>query len=201
MYQSFFKNIFDFLLALIGLLILFPIIIVLIIILFFVNNGKPFFLQERPGKHEKTFKIIKFKTMKDVDPNDSKGLHSLKRVTKVGAFIRKYSLDEILQLVNVLKGDMSLIGPRPLLVEYLPLYNEIQKKRHHVKPGITGWAQIKGRNAISWNQKFDYDVWYVDNLGAMLDLKILLLTLLKVIKKDGVNTNGDMTMPTWRGNN
>ena len=201
MYLHFLKKILDFLLALIGLIALSPIILILIIVLFLANNGKPFFLQARPGKKEKIFKIIKFKTMTDIPSNNSSEEHSLKRVTKVGAFVRKYSLDEILQLVNVIKGDMSLIGPRPLLIEYLPLYNDIQKTRHNVKPGITGWAQIKGRNSISWNQKFEYDVWYVNNSSLMLDIKILLLTVLKVIKKDGVNTSENITMPTWKGNN
>ncbi len=201
MYTLFFKNILDFFISLIGLIILSPVIVILILLLIFTNKGKPFFLQLRPGKHGKLFKIIKFKTMTDLKPNLKKEEHSLNRVTKTGVFIRKYSLDEILQLVNVLKGDMSLIGPRPLLVEYLPLYNDIQKTRHNVKPGITGWAQIKGRNAISWNQKFEYDVWYVKNISFWLDIKILFLTMLKVIKKDGVNTNESMTMPAWKGNN
>ncbi|MCF7560805.1 sugar transferase [Sabulilitoribacter multivorans] len=201
MYKHFFKNIFDFLFALAALLFLSPFILIIIVLLFFNNKGKPFFFQTRPGKNEKLFKIIKFKTMKDIDPNISNDIHSLNRVTKIGSFIRKYSLDEILQLVNVLKGDMSLIGPRPLLIEYLPLYNENQKIRHNVKPGITGWAQVKGRNAISWNQKFEYDIWYVKNLSFTLDMRILLLTILKVIKKDGVNTNQNVTMEVWKGNN
>ncbi|PIA77513.1 UDP-galactose phosphate transferase [Gaetbulibacter sp. 4G1] len=201
MYTLFFKNILDFFISLIGLIILSPMIAIIIVVLIFTNNGKPFFLQLRPGKHGKLFKIIKFKTMTDLKPSLKKEEHSLNRVTKTGAFIRKYSLDEILQLVNVLKGDMSLIGPRPLLVEYLPLYNNVQKTRHNVRPGITGWAQIKGRNAISWDQKFKYDVWYVKNLSFGLDVKILFLTMLKVIKKDGVNTNENMTMPAWKGNN
>ncbi len=201
MYTLFFKNVLDFFISLLGLIILSPVIITIIVLLIFTNKGKPFFLQLRPGKHGKLFKIIKFKTMTDLKPDSKKEEHSLNRVTKTGAFIRKYSLDEILQLVNVLKGDMSLIGPRPLLVEYLPLYNDIQKTRHNVRPGITGWAQVKGRNAISWKQKFEYDVWYVKNLSFGLDIKILFLTMLKVIKKDGVNTNENMTMPAWKGNN
>lgn len=201
MYSSYFKHTFDFIISLIGLLILSPLIAVIIIILLFTNKGKPFFFQKRPGKNGEIFKIIKFKTMTDLKANSKENEHSLNRVTKVGAFIRKYSLDEILQLVNVLKGDMSIIGPRPLLIEYLPLYNNTQKTRHNVKPGITGWAQIKGRNSLNWNQKFEYDVWYVKNLSLSLDTKIFFLTILKVIKKDGVNTNETMTMPTWKGNN
>lgn len=200
MYKTYIKPLFDFFGSIIALVLFSPIILVLIVILYFVNNGKPFFLQERPGKNEVIFKIIKFKTMKDLDAN-SKEAHSLKRITKIGAIIRKYSLDELLQLVNVLKGDMSFIGPRPLLIKYLPLYDSMQKTRHHVKPGITGWAQVKGRNSISWDQKFSYDVWYVNKMSFLLDLKILFLTLLKVIKKEGVNTNSNMTMSTWEGNN
>ncbi|NMH88210.1 sugar transferase [Flavivirga algicola] len=200
MYSAFFKHFLDFLISVIGLVVLSPLILIIIIILIFTNNGKPFFLQSRPGKHGKLFKIIKFKTMRDLNPNAKNEVHSLTRVTKAGAFIRKYSLDEVLQLVNVLKGDMSIIGPRPLLVEYLPLYDDVQKTRHHVRPGITGWAQVKGRNALSWDQKFEYDVWYVKNLSFSLDIKIFFLTVLKVIKKDGVNTNENMTMPTWKGN-
>lgn len=201
MYKLFFKRIIDFFLSIIGLLILSPLILIIIIILLFTNKGKPFFFQERPGKNEKIFTIIKFKTMRDLKTDLRSEKHSLKRITKVGAVIRKYSLDEILQLVNVLKGDMSLIGPRPLLIEYLPLYNDIQKTRHDVKPGITGWAQIKGRNTISWTQKFNYDIWYVKNLSFMLDMHILFLTVLKVIKKDGVNVNDNITMPVWNGKN
>lgn len=201
MYKLFFKRIIDLILSIIGLIILMPLIVSIIIILLFTNNGKPFFLQERPGKNGKIFTIIKFKTMRDLKTDFRDDKHSLNRVTKVGAVIRKYSLDEILQLVNVFKGDMSLVGPRPLLIEYLPLYNDIQKTRHHVKPGITGWAQIKGRNTISWSQKFDLDVWYVNNLNFFLDMKILFLTVLKVIKKDGVNVNENITMPVWNGNN
>lgn len=201
MYKLFFKRIIDFFLSIIGLLILSPLILIIIIILLFTNKGKPFFFQERPGKNEKIFTIIKFKTMRDLKTDLRSEKHSLKRITKVGAVIRKYSLDEILQLVNVLKGDMSLIGPRPLLIEYLPLYNDIQKTRHDVKPGITGWAQIKGRNTISWTQKFNYDIWYVKNLSFTLDMHILFLTVLKVIKKDGVNVNDNITMPVWNGKN
>ncbi len=200
MYNPYIKRVLDFFLSLFGVLLLSPFIIILVLILFVVNNGKPFFLQQRPGKNGKLFKIIKFKTMSDLK-SDEKDIHNVSRITKVGAFVRKYSLDEILQLINVLKGDMSLIGPRPLLEEYLPLYNDVQKKRHNVRPGITGWAQVKGRNTISWIQKFEYDVWYVENISFMLDVKILFLTLQKVVKKEGVNVDQNTIMPAWKGNN
>jgi len=200
MYNPYVKRFLDIILSLIGILLLSPIIILIVLILLFVNRGKPFFLQTRPGKNEKLFRIIKFKTMSDLKANDKGDVHNVARITKVGAFIRKYSLDEILQLINVLKGDMSLIGPRPLLVDYLPLYNDTQKKRHNVKPGVTGWAQVKGRNAISWSQKFEYDVWYIENINLALDVKILFLTIQKVLKKEGVNINQNITMPAWKGN-
>lgn len=201
MYHLFLKRLFDFFLALLILLGLMPVILLLVLILFFVNNGKPFFLQKRPGKNEKLFNIIKFKTMADFKSDTGGDIHSVSRVTKIGGFIRKYSLDEVLQLINVIKGDMSIIGPRPLLIEYLPLYNDIQKKRHLVRPGITGWAQVKGRNAISWGQKFEYDVWYVENISFVLDVKIFFLTVKKVIKKEGVNIDQNTIMPVWEGNN
>ncbi|WP_062059408.1 sugar transferase [Aquimarina longa] len=201
MYRNYIKRIVDIFFSFFGILLVSPIIIVLILVLLFVNRGKPFFLQQRPGKKNRLFKIIKFKTMSDLRPDNKNDVHNVSRITKAGAFIRKYSLDEILQLINVLKGDMSLIGPRPLLVDYLPLYNEEQQMRHDVRPGITGWAQVKGRNAISWDQKFEYDVWYVKNLTFGLDVKILLLTIKKVIQKEGVNVDQNKTMPAWKGNN
>ncbi|EZH75332.1 UDP-galactose phosphate transferase [Aquimarina atlantica] len=201
MYNPYVKRLLDFVLSFLGIVMLSPIILVLVLILIVVNNGKPFFFQLRPGKNGRLFKIIKFKTMSDLKSEDKDDVHNVSRITKAGAFIRKYSLDEILQLINVLKGDMSLIGPRPLLVEYLPLYNETQKKRHDVRPGITGWAQVKGRNTISWSQKFEYDVWYVENLSFILDIKILFLTIKKVIKKEGVNIDQNTIMPAWKGNN
>ncbi len=201
MYNPYVKRLLDFVLSFLGIVMLSPIILVLVLLLIVVNSGKPFFFQLRPGKNGRLFKIIKFKTMSDLKSEDKDDVHNVSRITKSGAFIRKYSLDEILQLINVLKGDMSLIGPRPLLVEYLPLYNETQKKRHNVRPGITGWAQVKGRNAISWNQKFEYDVWYVENLSFILDIKILFLTIKKVIKKEGVNIDQNTIMPAWKGNN
>lgn len=199
MYKLFFKRLIDIIGGLIGLLLLLPIIIGTIIFLFIANNGTPFFIHPRPGKNGKVFKLIKFKTMNDKKDSSGEFLPFDQRVTKVGAFIRKYSLDEILQLINVVKGDMSLIGPRPLLIEYLPLYNETQKRRHDVKPGITGWAQVNGRNAILWVKKFEYDVWYVDNLSFFLDLKILFLTLKKVIIKEGVNNSESLNMTTFTG--
>lgn len=160
-----------------------------------------FFCQERPGKDEKIFKVIKFKSMNDKSDNNGNLLSDAERLTKIGNFIRKTSLDELPQLLNVLKGDMSLIGPRPLLVKYLPLYNEEQKRRHNVRPGITGWAQVNGRNAISWEQKFEYDVWYVDNISFALDLKIVLLTIKKVFVREGISQDGQATMEYFKGNN
>ena len=173
MYKSFFKRIIDFTAALIGFTVLFPLFLLIALFLTIANDGKPFFFQRRPGKNGKVFSIIKFKTMNDRKDDSGKLLPDEVRLTAVGKFVRKTSLDEIPQLLNVLKGDMSLIGPRPLLLQYLPLYNAEQKKRHDVRPGITGWAQVNGRNAISWEQKFAYDVWYVHNCSFVLDLKIL----------------------------
>lgn len=170
------------------------------LLLFISNNGKPLFFQKRPGKNEKIFKVIKFKTMNDKKNNEGNFLPDVERLTKVGQFVRKISLDEIPQLINVIKGDMSLIGPRPLLPEYLPLYNSEQKKRHKVRPGITGWAQVNGRNAISWQQKFKYDVWYVENRSFLLDLKIILLTIKKVFKSEGINKEGEATTVKFTGN-
>jgi lipopolysaccharide/colanic/teichoic acid biosynthesis glycosyltransferase len=185
--------------SVIGLIILSPIIIATIIFLFFANKGTPFFIHQRPGKNGVVFKLIKFKTMNDKKDENGEFLPFDQRVTKVGIFIRKYSLDELLQLINVFKGDMSLIGPRPLLIEYLPLYNETQKSRHDVKPGITGWAQVNGRNAILWIKKFEYDVWYVNNISFILDMKILFLTIKKVIIKEGVNNSESLNMTTFTG--
>lgn len=198
-YNNILKPILDFIAALIGLLILSPIFLMVMIGLAIANRGKPFFFQPRPGKDGKVFRIIKFKTMND--RTDSKGdlLPDKDRLTPVGALVRKTSLDEIPQLINVLKGDMSLIGPRPLLVEYLPLYNEDQRKRHLVRPGITGWAQINGRNAISWEEKFRLDVWYVKNISLALDLKILLMTVKKVFKSEGISSGTSVTMEKFTG--
>src|SRR5690554_4675924 len=193
MYESFFKHIIDFLLALIGFLILLPVFLIVTILLTLVNNGNPFFFQKRPGKNERIFKVIKFKTMNDKKDKQGNLLPDHLRLTKTGSFIRKTSLDEIPQLLNVIKGDMSLIGPRPLHIYYLPLYSPEQKKRHNVMPGITGWAQLNGRNNISWKKKFEYDVWYVENLSFKLDVKILFLTVKKVIKREDVNKEGEAT--------
>lgn len=199
MYQSFTKRILDFLVAIIGFLILTPIFIIVLIILLIVNNGKPFFLQERPGYKERIFKIIKFKTMNDKKDANGELLTPDMRLTKFGLFIRKRSLDEIPQLINVIKGDMSIVGPRPLLIRYLPRYNNTQKQRHNVKPGITGWAQVNGRNAISWEQKFKLDVYYVNNISCILDLKILFKTVYKVIKKDGIYSTDNEIVPDFMG--
>ena len=200
MYPKFFKRIIDFVFAFFGLLFLSPLLIFVTIGLFIVNNGKPFFFQLRPGLHERIFKIVKFKTMNDKKDADGKLLPDADRLTLIGAIVRKTSLDEIPQLINVLKGEMSLIGPRPLLPQYLPLYNQEQRKRHLVRPGITGWAQVNGRNAISWQQKFTYDVWYVDNISFVLDLKILLLTVKKVFVREGISQDGHVTISPFIGN-
>lgn len=202
MYRSFFKRVIDFTLVLIALIILSPILLVITIWLYFANEGAGvFFLQMRPGKNGKLFKVIKFKSMNDRTDSNGNLLPNELRITKVGAFIRKTSLDEIPQLINVLKGDMSLVGPRPLRVDYLPLYNEEQARRHDVRPGITGWAQVNGRNSISWTQKFKLDVWYVDHCSFILDVKILFLTLLRVIKRDGINSGGHVGVERFNGQN
>ena len=199
MYRNFLKRVFDFILSLIGLVLLSPLFFVVLILLIINNQGKPFFLQARPGKHEKIFQVIKFRTMNNKKDVNGVLLADADRLTKLGVFVRKTSLDEIPQLFNVLKGDMSLIGPRPLLPEYLPLYNSKQKKRHNVKPGITGWAQVNGRNAISWQKKFEYDVWYVENISFFLDLKIFLKTFTKVFKSEGINTQNEATTTKFKG--
>ena len=200
MFNSFFKRPFDLLISLLLSLIFFPFIIGICILLYFFNAKAVFFYQNRPGKNEKIFKLVKFKTMNDKKDENGNLLPDSERLTSLGKFIRKTSLDELPQLFNVIKGDMSLIGPRPLLIEYLPLYNEFQKRRHDVKPGITGWAQVNGRNAISWQKKFEFDVWYVENLSFSLDLKIFWLTILKVFKSEGINQEGMATMETFNGN-
>ena len=201
MYKQIFKRVLDFSIAFVVLLCISPLFFILIVFLAIANNGKPFFVQRRPGKNEKIFSIIKFKTMNDLKDSDGNLLPDKDRMTPVGTFVRKTSLDEIPQLVNVLKGDMSLIGPRPLIIEYLPVYNETQKKRHNVRPGITGWAQVNGRNSISWTKKFEYDVWYVENCSFLLDLKIIGLTLKKVLKKEDVNLSNELTSEWFNGTN
>jgi len=201
LYRRFFKRLFDLVIALLGLIVLSPLFLILWIWLSIANKGAgAFFVQERPGKDEKIFKLIKFKTMND--ERDEKGnlLPDSERLTRIGRFVRSLSLDELPQLINVLKGDMSLVGPRPLLIQYLPLYDEMQRRRHEVRPGMTGWAQVNGRNAISWQEKFAYDVWYVDHLSLSLDIKILLKTIEKVFKREGINSETHVTMEPFNGN-
>lgn len=200
MYRLFFKRFLDFFAALFGFLILSPLFVIVAIGLFFANQGKPFFFQLRPGKNGKIFKIVKFKTMNDKKDAQGELLPDAQRLTKIGSFVRKTSLDEIPQLLNVIKGDMSLIGPRPLLPQYLSLYSDFQNRRHEVKPGITGWAQVNGRNAISWDTKFELDVWYVDHISFFLDLKILFKTILKVVKSEGINAADAATVEPFNGN-
>lgn len=194
MYRVFFKRFFDLLVSLTAFLLLFPIFLLTTLLLCIANEGKPFFFQLRPGKDGRIFRIIKFKTMNDKKDAQGNLLGDAERLTAVGSFVRKTSLDEIPQLLNVIVGDMSLIGPRPLLVEYLEIYNDFQKRRHEVKPGITGWAQVNGRNAISWTEKFRYDVWYVDNISFALDMKILFRTVGKVFKSEGISSATAATM-------
>ena len=199
MYKLVFKRVIDFLVSTFALLLISPIFLIIVVFLSIVNNGKPFFVQRRPGKNGKIFNIVKFKTMNDRKDVNGNLLPDAERLTKVGSFVRKTSLDEIPQLVNVVKGDMSLIGPRPLLVQYLPLYNDFQKSRHNIRPGITGWAQVNGRNAISWEQKFEYDIWYVTHCSFLLDLKILILTVKKVFVREGISQEGQSTMEVFKG--
>ena len=199
MYLNNIKPFLDFLSSIIGVILLFPLFIVVTVLLCFVNNGKPFFFQLRPGKNGKIFKIVKFKTMND--KRDSKGtlLPDSERLTKIGNYVRKTSLDEIPQLLNVIKGEMSIIGPRPLLTNYLHLYNDFQNRRHEVKPGITGWAQVNGRNAISWDKKFEYDVWYVENISFTLDIQILYRSISKVLSSEGINAADTATIEPFDG--
>lgn len=202
MYRSFLKRLIDFSLVFCALVICFPVLFIITLWLHFANKGAGvFFLQNRPGRDGKIFKVIKFKTM--TDERDSKGnlLPDEQRLTKVGKFVRSTSIDELPQLINVLKGDMALIGPRPLLPQYLPLYNKEQARRHEVRPGITGWAQVNGRNAISWTKKFELDVWYVDHCSFLLDLRIFLLTIRKVFVREGISSDTSVTMEPFTGNN
>lgn len=200
MYKSFFKRFIDCIAASFGLLVLSPIIIIATAGLYFANQGKPFFFQLRPGLNGAIFKIVKFKTMNDKKDALGNLLTDEQRLTNIGKFVRKTSLDELPQLWNVIKGDMSLVGPRPLLPEYLSLYDAVQRRRHELKPGITGWAQVNGRNAISWQQKFEYDVWYVDNISFLLDTKIVVLTIKKVFVSEGINSQGQVTTEAFKGN-
>lgn len=199
LYSQYFKRPIDLVLSLTAFIVLLPVFLVVTILLAIANDGKPFFLQPRPGKNGRIFRVIKYKTMNDKRDAQGNLLPDADRLTPIGSFVRKTSLDEIPQLLNVIKGDMSLIGPRPLLVEYLPLYNETQRRRHEVRPGITGWAQVNGRNAISWEEKFRYDVWYVDNISFMLDVKIIFMTIGKVFKSEGISAEGVATMERFRG--
>ena len=202
MYVHFVKRLIDFIIVFCTLMIIWPILLLIFIWLHFANKGTgTFFMQERPGKCGKIFKVIKFKTMTDERDENGNLLPDEKRLTKIGKFIRSTSIDELPQLINVLKGDMALIGPRPLLPQYLPLYSKEQARRHEVRPGITGWAQVNGRNAISWTKKFDLDVWYVDHCSFLLDLKIIFLTIKKVFVREGISSDTSVTMEAFTGNN
>lgn len=200
MYTRFVKPVFDVLVSFIALIVASPVIILVIIALVVDNKGKVWFTQVRPGKDGKSFTVIKFKTMTDERDEWGNLLPDEKRLTAVGRLLRKTSIDEIPQLLNVFLGHMSFVGPRPLLKEYLPLYNAEQLRRHLVKPGITGWAQVNGRNTIGWEQKFEYDIWYVDHICFALDLKILFLTMIKVLKAEGISSKSSLTMEKFRGN-
>ena len=201
MYTTVIKPVFDIVISIIALIIISPVFLGIIVCLFILNSGQPFFYHSRPGKNGRLFKVIKFKTMNnDVDKRGVL-LPDAARLTPFGRFIRKTSLDEIPQFINVVKGEMSIVGPRPLLVEYLTLYNDEQKKRHNVKPGITGWAQVNGRNTISWQKRFYFDIWYVENISFLLDLKIILLTFKKVFISEGISSSTHATMEKFTGNN
>jgi lipopolysaccharide/colanic/teichoic acid biosynthesis glycosyltransferase len=202
MYSNYIKRILDFCIAFTALSLLWPVLLVITIFLHFANKGAgAFFTQERPGKNAKIFKVIKYKTMTDERDADGKLLPDAQRLTRIGKIVRSLSIDELPQLINVLKGDMSFVGPRPLLVKYLPLYSKEQMRRHDVRPGITGWAQVNGRNAITHTKKFEYDVWYVDNISFTLDLKILFLTVKKVFVREGISGEGIATAETFDGTN
>lgn len=202
MYKHFFKRLLGFTLSLLALICLSPLLLVVTVWLHFANKGAgAFFFQDRPGKDAKIFKVIKFKTMTDERDANGNLLPDSERLTKVGRFIRSTSIDELPQLINVLKGDMALIGPRPLRVHYLPLYSKEQSRRHEVRPGISGWAQCHGRNDISWAQKFSYDVWYVDHLSFLVDIKIIFLTIIKVLKHEGISKQGSATTEAFNGHN
>lgn len=202
MYRHFFKRFFDFWISLIALICLSPFLLIVIIWLHFANKGAGvFFTQERPGKDAKIFKVIKFKTMTDERDTEGKLLPDAQRLTKVGKFVRSTSIDELPQLINVLKGDMALIGPRPLLVKYLPLYSQEQARRHEVRPGITGWAQCHGRNAISWTERFKLDVWYVDHCSIWTDIKVIFITIKKVLCRADISSATSATMEPFNGNN
>lgn len=199
MYHFFFKRLIDFVGSLILLILFSPIIFITTLLLLYINNGEPFFIQIRPGYKTKPFKIIKFKTMRDLMDNNGILLPDEQRLTKIGKLIRSLSIDELLQLINVLKGEMSLVGPRPLLTQYLPLYNSLQRRRHNVKPGITGLAQVNGRNAINWEEKFKFDIEYVENISLILDIKILYLTIINVISRKNINNIDKLSVEEFKG--
>lgn len=201
MYRKFFKRFLDLIIAVMVLILISPVFLIVALLLWFQNNGSIFFYQERPGYKENSFNIIKFKTMTDETDEDGNLLADVDRITTTGRFVRKYSLDELPQFLNVLKGEMSLIGPRPLLFKYIPLYSCRQRRRHEVKPGITGWAQVNGRNSISWKKKFELDLWYVENFSFTLDFKIFWLTILKIVKREGINQSADRPMQPFDGTN
>lgn len=201
LYKTIIKSSLDIIIALIAFVIFLPLFIIILVILTITYKGNPFYFQKRPGKNENIFKIIKFKTMKDVEIDTSESMTDMTRITKLGGFLRKYSLDEIPQLINVIKGDMSIVGPRPLLVSYLNHYNDYQKQRHNVKPGITGWAQVNGRNNIDWDSRFKLDVWYVDNISFSTDMKILWLTLFKIFNTNDVYNEAQQINKEFKGSN
>lgn len=200
-YRIHIKRIIDVIVSVPVLITLSPLFLIIFMLLLFQNKGKIFFIHTRPGKDEKPFNLIKFKTMNDKKDSQGNLLPDSERLTTVGKFLRKYSLDELPQLFNILKGDMSLVGPRPLLFKYIPLYNAEQRRRHEVRPGLTGWAQVNGRNSISWQEKFKYDIYYVDNISFILDIKILFMTIMKVIKSEGINQSAERPMQPFNGNN
>ncbi|WP_282125707.1 sugar transferase [Marinifilum flexuosum] len=202
MYRLYFKGVIDFSVSLFILIVISPFLLIVSTWLYFANKGSGvFFFQERPGRNEKIFKVIKYKTMTDERDEEGNLLPDSDRLTLVGKFIRSTSIDELPQIINVLKGDMSLIGPRPLLPQYISLYSPQQRKRHNVRPGITGWAQVNGRNAISWRDKFEYDVWYTENISFLLDIKIIILTIKKVLLRSDINKEGEATTEAFNGNN
>lgn len=201
MYELFFKRIFDICLSSMVLMLTSPIFLFTLLILFIQNKGSAFFCQERPGLHQQPFKIIKFKTMTDERDLNGKLLPDIDRITLFGGWVRRLSIDELPQLINVLKGDMSLVGPRPLLFKYIPLYSEEQLRRHDVRPGITGWAQVNGRNSISWTRKFELDIYYINNLSFLLDVKIFWMTIVKIVKSEGINQSEARPMMPFDGKN
>lgn len=200
MYKTIIKRAIDLIVSLILLVLFLPVVVTTALLIFALSMDNPIYIQSRPGKKTKIFKLIKFRTMRDAFDENGNQLPDKYRITRIGRFIRSSSIDELPQLINVIKGDMSLVGPRPLLVKYLPLYNETQARRHEVKPGITGWTQVNGRNSSSWDEKFAMDVWYVNNISLLLDIRILMLTIIKVLKREGINAADAGTMPPFEGN-